>query len=230
MSAIPKLYAYPFFFSVRIFSNYAVVTVKEKDKQLLQKALEIENEQIIERYKIPVIYKFIDKLPRNRMKKVDYKELKKRAEQIGVKLDFLMIQPAELEKLQNEKDRFVAISTKEGKVRLAFLPQNKDYILHALYPDKYAAKDDLFSVGRNSKVNTRLKSEALLGGKIRYRILSKEEVEHLAESIGEERFAVFSKNAQGENLNGQYNVVFKEDDTEEIETALKNPKTTKRKI
>ena len=84
---------------------------------------------------------------------------------------------------------------------------------------------------QHQKVNTRLKSEALLGGKqIRYRILSKEEVEHLAESLGEDRFAVFSKNAQGENLNGQYNVVFKEDDTEEIETALKNPKTTKRKI
>jgi len=220
LSAIPKLYAYPFFFSVRIFSNYAVVTVKEKDKQLLQKALEIENEQIIEkhnRYYTPI---------------ADYKELKKRAEQIGVKLDFLMIQPAELEKLQNEKDRFVAISTKEGKVRLAFLPQNKDYILHSLYPDKYKSETDiLFSVGRNSKVNTRLKSEALLGGKqIRYRILSKEEVEQLAESIGEDRFAVFSKNAQGENLNGQYNVVFKEDDTEEIETALKNPRTTKRKI
>ena len=50
LSAIPKLYAYPFFFSVRIFSNYAVVTVKEKDKQLLQKALEIEDERIIEKH------------------------------------------------------------------------------------------------------------------------------------------------------------------------------------
>ena len=89
----------------------------------------------------------------------------------------------------------------------------------------------MFSVTRNSKVNTRLKSEALLGGKeMRYRILSREQVEQLAESVGEDRFAVFSKNAQGENLNGQYNVVFKEDDTAEIESALQNPKTTKRKI
>ena len=220
LSAVPKLYAYPFFFSVKIYSDYAVVTVKEKDKKLLMQALSFENEQVLEKHN------------HHYTTMSEYNELKKRAEQIGVKLDFLMIQPAELERLQNEKDRFVAISTKEGKIRLAFLPQNKDFILHSLYPDKYKSETDiLFSVGRNSKVNTRLKAEALLGGKqIRYRILSKEEVEHLAESISDDRFAVFSKNAQGENLNGQYNVVFKEDDTEEIETALKNPRTTKRKI
>jgi len=220
LSAIPKLYAYPFFFSVRIFSNYAVVTVKEKDKQLLQKALEIEDERIIEKHN------------QHYTPLADYKELKKRADTLGVKVEFIVIQPKELERLENEKDRFVSIATKEGKIRLAFLPQNKDYILHALYPDKYKTKTDtLFSVGRNSKVNTRLKSEALLGGKeMRYRILSREQVEQLAESVGEDRFAVFSKNAQGENLNGQYNVVFKEDDTAEIESALQNPKTTKRKI
>ena len=184
LSAVPKLYAYPFFFSARLYSNYALVTIKEKDKQL------------------------------------------------NVKVEFLVIQPEQFESLKDEKDRFVSIATKEGKIRLAFLPQNKDYILHALYPDKYKTKTDtLFSVGRNSKVNTRLKSEALLGGKeMRYRILSREQVEQLAESVGEDRFAVFSKNAQGENLNGQYNVVFKEDDTAEIESALQNPKTTKRKL
>lgn len=220
LSAVPKLYAYPFFFSVKIYSDYAVVTVKEKDKKLLEQALSIENEQVLEKHNHH--YTTLS----------EYNELKKRAEQLGVKVEYLVIQKYELEKLQNEKDRFVSIATKEGKIRLAFLPQNKDYILHALYPDKYKTKTDtLFSVGRNSKVNTRLKSEALLGGKeMRYRILSREQVEQLAESVGEDRFAVFSKNAQGENLNGQYNVVFKEDDTAEIESALQNPKTTKRKL
>ena len=220
LSAVPKLYAYPFFFSARLYSNYALVTIKEKDKELLQQALDIEDISIIEKHN------------RHYTPVAEYNELKKRAAQLNVKVEFLVIQPEQCESLTDEKDRFVSIATKEGKIRLAFLPQNKDYILHALYPDKYKTKTDtLFSVGRNSKVNTRLKSEALLGGKeMRYRILSREQVEQLAESVGEDRFAVFSKNAQGENLNGQYNVVFKEDDTAEIESALQNPKTTKRKL
>lgn len=220
LSAVPKLYAYPFFFSARLYSSYALVTIKEKDKELLQQALDIEDISIIEKHN------------RHYTPLAEYNELKKRAAQLGVKVEFLVIQPEQFESLKDDKDRFVSISTKEGKIRLAFLPQNRDYILHALYPDKYKTETDiLFSVGRNSKVNTRLKSEALLGGKeMRYRVLSREQVEQLAESIGEDKFAVFSKNAQGENLNGQYNVVFKEDDTAEIESALQKPKTTKRKI
>ena len=213
LSAIPKLYAYPFFFSVKIFSSYAVVTIKEKDKQLLQKALDFENEKII------------DENNRNYTALADYNELKKRAEFMGVKPEFLMIEPSELEKLNDEKDRFVALSAKDGKIRLAFLPQNKNYILHALYPDKYESEEDIFSVSRNSKVNTKLKSEALLHGKqMRYRVLTKEQVKQLAENVGEDKFAVFSKNAKGENLNGQYNIAFNEDDTEKVESALQNPK------
>ena len=213
LSAIPKLYAYPFFFSVKIFSSYAVVTVKEKDKQLLQKALDFENEKII------------DENNRNYTALADYNELKKRAEFMGVKPEFLMIEPSELEKLNDEKDRFVALSAKDGKIRLAFLLQNKNYILHALYPDKYESEEDIFSVSRNSKVNTKLKSEALLHGKqMRYRVLTKEQVKQLAENVGEDKFAVFSKNAKGENLNGQYNIAFNEDDTEKVENALQNPK------
>ena len=220
LSAVPKLYAYPFFFSARLYSSYALVTIKEKDKELLQQALDIEDISIIEKHN------------RHYTPLAEYNELTKRAAQLGVKVEFLVIQPEQFESLKDDKDRFVSISTKDGKIRLAFLPQNKDYILHALYPDKYKTETDiLFSVGRNSKVNTRLKSEALLGGKkMRYRVLSREQVEQLAESVGEDRFAVFSKNAQGENLNGQYNVVFKEDDTAEIESALQKPKATKRKI
>ena len=50
LSAVPKLYAYPFFFSARLYSNYALVTIKEKDKELLQQALEIEDISIIEKH------------------------------------------------------------------------------------------------------------------------------------------------------------------------------------
>ncbi len=56
---------------------------------------------------------------------------------MGAEPEFLMIEPSELEKLNDEKDRFVAVTTKEGKIRLSFLPQNKDYILHCLYPKKH---------------------------------------------------------------------------------------------
>ena len=42
--------------------------------------------------------------------------------------------------------------------------------------------------------------------------------------------AVFDKKSSGENLNGQYNIAFKEGDQEKIETALKNPKKPKRRM
>ena len=218
--AVPKLYSYPFFFSAKLYSDYALVTMKEKDKALFKRAFELEDETAIKRhndYYTP---------------RAEYQELKKRAEQLGVTVEFLMIQPEQFEKLQNEKDRFVPIPTKDRKIRLAFLPQNKDFILHALYPDKYKSETDtLFSVSRNSRINKLLKSEALIRGQeMKYRLLSREQVEQLAESVGEDKFAVFSKNAQGENLNGQYNIAFKEDDQEKIETALKNPKKPKRRM
>ena len=222
LSAVPKLYAYPFFFSARLYSNYALVTIKERDKNLFLQLLEKGNEAVIKKHNEQYT-------PR-----ADYQELKKRAAQLGVKIEYLMLhQPEQLEKLNDQKDRFVAIPTTEGKIRLAFLPQNKDFILHSLYPDKYKSETDiLFSVGRNSKVNTRLKSEALLGGqKMRYRELTREQVEQLAEETkGEELFAVFDKKANGESLNGQYNIAFKEDDQQKIEEALQKPKKPKRKI
>ena len=185
----------------------------------MQKALEVEDISILEKH------------DNYYTAKSEYDDLKKRAEQFGVKVEFLVIQSDQLKKLDNEKERFAAFPPENGKIKIAFLPQNKDFILHRLYPDRYKSKEDLFSVPRNSKVNTKLKADALLGGKkIRYRTLTREQVEQLAENVGEDKFAVFSKNAQGKNLHGQYNVVFKEDDEKIIESALQNPKTTKRKI
>ena len=65
---------------------------------------------------------------------------------------------------------------------------------------------------------------------INFLVISFFKVEQLAESVGEDKFAVFSKNAQGENLNGQYNIAFKEGDQEKIETALNEPKKPKRRM
>lgn len=218
LSSVPKLYAYPFFFSARLYKDYALVTIKEKDKLLLQKALAVENIQVLENHN------------KHYSSKADYIALKNRAEQLGVKIEFLNITAEQLDRLKDEKDRFVS-SSADGKIRLAFLPQNKDYILHTLYPDKYKT-NDLFSVARNSKVNTKLKSEALLGGqKMRYRTLTKEQVEKLyAESDTKELFAVFNKNAKGQSLGDNYNIAFKESDNEKIENALNNQSTTKRNI
>lgn len=216
LSAVPKLYAYPFFFSAKLYKD-ALVTIKEKDKKLLQTALEVEDIQVLEKHN-----KHYTPLS-------DYYELKARAEQLGVKVEFLnIIHKEQLSKLDGEKDRFVVIETKDGKIRLAFLPQNKDYILHTLYPEKY--KDsNLFSVVRNSKVNTRLRSEALLEGQeMHYRFLTKSQVEQLAASGNDELFAVFNKNAKGESLGESYNIAFKESDEQKINEALS--RKNKRKL
>ena len=215
LSAVPKLYAYPFFFSAKLYSDYALVTIKERDKNLFMQILEKGNETVINRHNAQ--YTPI----------ADYQALKERAAQLGTKVEFLMIPPEQLERLNNEKDRFVAMPTKDGKIRLAFLPQNKDFVLHALYPDKHPSPTDfLFSVGRNAKVNTRLKAEALLGGqKMRYRTLTRVQVEQLDEDMqGQELFAVFDKKTDGAITTGQYNIAFKEGDMEKIEQALRKPK------
>ena len=57
--------------------------------------------------------------------------------------------------------------------------------------------------------------------KMKYRTLSKDQVEQLAESVGEDKFAVFSKNTDGKDQNEQYNIAFKEDDQSRIDTALR---------
>ena len=219
LSKIPKLYAYGFFFSARLFNDGAMVTIKEKDKYLLQMALGVEDMKLLESHN--QYYK----------PKSDYAEMKERAVQLGSKIKYLMIESEQLEKLKDETDRFIKFHV-DGKIRLAFLKENKKFILQVLYPDKYKS-DSLFSVGRNSKVNTRLKAEALLGNqKMMYRTLSREQVKHLAENTnGQELFAVFNKNAKGENLGeDKYNVAFKSGDEEKINKALKSDNKPKIKL
>ena len=189
-SGIPKLYACPIFFSAKLYNDHAMVTIKERDKKLLIEALKLKDEAIIERH------------TKRYLPDVKYDEMKKRAKFLGVEVEFLVIAEKDIDKLTKEKDRYVAFPPENGKIKLAFLPQNKDYVLHSLYPDKLQAEsDDLFSVTRNSKVNTKLKSEALLNGKqMRYRTLTRFEVEELHKQIGgQEMFAVFSKGENGQD-------------------------------
>ena len=60
---------------------------------------------------------------------------------------------------------------------------------------------------------------------MQYRTLTREQVEQLAsDTQGQELFAVFDKKTDGAITTGQYNIAFKEDDTEKIEQALRKPK------
>ena len=209
LSAIPKLYACPIFFSAKLYNDHAMVTIKERDKKQLLEVLKLKDEAIIDRH------------TKRYLPDVKYDEMKKRAKYLGVQGEFLVIAEKEIDKLTKEKDRYVAFPPENGKVKLAFLPQNKDYVLHCLYPDKHQSEsDDLFSVTRNSKVNTRLKSEALLNGKqMRYRTLTRFEVEELHKQTGgQDMFAVFSKGENGQEE--QYNVAYKEDDEKKIEGII----------
>lgn len=104
----------------------------------------------------------------------EYNNLNQIAIQLDVKPELLIIDKNRLTKLNVKKDRFVALPTKNDKIRLVFFPKNKNYIFNLLYPEKRQGTSNVSSVVQNSKIITQLKPEALLGGqKIRYRILTK---------------------------------------------------------
>lgn len=63
----------------------------------------------------------------------EYNNLKQIAGQLDVKPEFLIIDKNQLTKLNVKKDMFVP--TKDDKIRLVFLPQNKNYIFNLLYPE-----------------------------------------------------------------------------------------------
>ena len=161
LSKIPKLYAYGFFFSARLFNDGAMVTIKEKDKYLFQIALGIDDIEFLESHN--KYYK----------PKSDYAEMKERAKQLGSKIEYLMIEPEQLELLKNETDRFIKFHV-DGKFRLVFLEENKDFILHALYPDKHPDKNNI-SGTPNAKVQTKRKTDRLLMESYIYRSITKDD-------------------------------------------------------
>lgn len=222
LSSLPVLYSCPFFFSAQLHSDHAVITVKAKDRKILQQALKLADDKLVEENN------------RRLTEKANYLELKTEAENLGVHLEFLSITPEQLSLLQSEHAH-IAYNTKKGKINISFLSVQKDYILHLLYPEKYK-KDELFSVQRNSKVNTQIKAEALLSGqKIRYRILSKEQIEDIQKQTnGEVLFSVFKSRKKqdgsvenfGEN---QYNISFKESDEQTINEVINKQKRNERR-
>ena len=70
LSAVPKLYAYPLFFSAKLYSDYALVTIKKRDKEVFKQILETGTEATIQKHNEYFT-------PR-----AEYQELKKRAKQL----------------------------------------------------------------------------------------------------------------------------------------------------
>ena len=161
LEMIPRLYAYGFFFSAKLYKDYAIVTVKEIDKTLLQKAMNASDEVLEEHNSY---FK----------EQSDYADLKKRAKQLGSKIEYLVIKPAQLKKLANETDRFVKFED-NGKIRIAFLEENKDFILHALYPDKHPDKNNILGTP-NAKVQTKRKTDWFLLKSYSYRTITQDKV------------------------------------------------------
>lgn len=222
LSTLPALYSCGFFFSAYIRNDSAIVTIKAKDKTTLQKVLGVEDKEKNNRNSQMLI------------NRENYFELKAEAEKLGVKLEYLMISKEQFEFLQSQHIRFAYQNSKDGKINISFLPASKDYILRLLFPEKF--KDNLFSVKRNSKVNTQIKAEALLSGqKIRYRVLSKQQIEDIQKQTnGEVLFSVFKSRKKqdgsvedlGEN---QYNISFKESDEQTINEVIDKQKRNERK-
>ena len=222
LSTLPALYSCGFFFSAYIRNGSAIVTIKAKDKTTLQKVLGVEDKEKNNRNSQMLI------------NRENYFELKAEAEKLGVKLEYLMISKEQFEFLQSQHIRFAYQNSKNDRINISFLPASKDYILRLLYPEKF--KDNLFSVKRNSKVNTQIKAEALLSGqKIRYRVLSKQQIEDIQKQTnGEVLFSVFKSRKKqdgsvedfGEN---QYNISFKESDEQTINEVIDKQKRNERK-
>ena len=164
LSAVPKLYTYGFFFSVRIYNNHAVVAIKEKDKYILQRALRVQDIDMLEQS---------NKYARPNSEHI---ALKEKARKINSKVEYLIIQPEQWKKVEKEKDRLVAqINWRNGNIRLAFLTENKDFILHALYPDKYPNKNNILGTP-NAKVQTKRKTDWFLLKSYSYRTITQDKV------------------------------------------------------
>ena len=187
LSAIPKLYTGRFFFSARIYNKAAIVTIKEKDKYLLLDILNVDDINILNQH--------------NRGYKISfgYMELKKKAEQLNSKVEFLIIKHKEWEKVKNEKDRFVAETQEDGRIKLSFLTENKDFILHALYPDKQPDRNNI-SGTPNARVQTKFKKSWLSSKSYSYRTIRQDKV-----NISEQKTSAIGKKPETAKLTPEKN-------------------------
>lgn len=197
---LPKLFNQPIFYNALLDTNKgtAILTIKEKDKELLSKIFGVADISILDEQN-------------KRIKNKDaYQKIKKSAAEKNVKVEYLVITPEQLHELQ-ENYIEVAYFKKDDKYNIAFNPGNKQRINDLLYPR--AEKETEYH--KNNCINNDLKKQsALTGEKLRYKLVSEEQLNQLQKS-SDIKYACFYKKDKE-----KYNIVYLEGDNDKVNKAL----------
>lgn len=126
MLQLLKLTGQPVLYSARINRETGTVdiTVKEKDKDMLIKIFEMENEQIL-----------LDEQNDSISNSAIYKNIKKIAEIKNEKVQYLVISAAQMDILKKNYIN-VAAFPKEEKYNIAFLPEQKNLIMKLIHQNQ----------------------------------------------------------------------------------------------
>ena len=209
---VAELFNCPFFFSAKVSSDSAIVTVKEKDKMLLATALGLNGSELIDSHNEQLT------------NKMNYARIKEEAKRRGVKPEYLVI---DRDKLKILKEKFIDLAYFEkenGKISIAFLPSSKKRIFDLLFDKKKIKKHDE-ELARNTEINKELKAIEALGRDVRrFKVIDETELPLLHKLPNNIKFAYFRKK------NGKINIVYLKSQQSEIEQALKAQKEKKNDV
>lgn len=197
---LPKLFNQPIFYCALINTGKgtATLTIKEKDRQLLSKILGVSDVSALDKQNLWI---------KNRD---TYQKIKSAAAEKNVKVEYLIISPEQLHELQ-ENYIEVAYFKKDDKYNIAFDADNKKRISSILYPQKQQETE----FQKNNRINNELKKQSALSGeKLRYKLISKEQLLLLQKSA-DINYAYFYKKDKE-----KYNVVYLESDTDKVNKAI----------
>lgn len=203
---IPKLFNQPIFYTalMNTKNGTATLTIKEKDRELLKTILGVDNLSVLDEQ---------NKAIKNREV---YNKIKSRAVKNNSKVQYLVVTPEQLKMLQ-AKYVELAYFKKGDKFNIAFLSENKNRINEILFLQK---KETPFQ--KNNRINKELKNiSALTGDKLRYKLLTKQQLDNLKQT--DIRFAVFYKKE-----NQKYNVVYLDSDSEQVKKATQKENQNKK--
>ncbi len=197
---LPKLFNQPIFYNAVLDTAKATatLTIKDTDKDLLAKIF-------------GVTVSVLDEQNRSIKNKETYKNLYKEAAASNIKIEYLVITPEQLQQLQDNY-MTVAYFKKEDKFNIAFSPKDKQRIQSILFPQKEKTETEY---QKNYRINNEIKSQSALSGeKLRYKLISEEQLHQLqkAEDI---KYAAFYKKDKE-----KYNIVYLDSDNQKINKAL----------
>lgn len=205
---IPKLFNQPIFYTalMNAKNGTATLTIKEKDREILKTILGVDDLDVLDEQ---------NKAIKNREV---YNKIKSQALKNNAKLQYLVVTPEQLEKLQ-EKYVELAYFEKEDKYNIAFLSENKNRINEILFPLNQKTETEF---QKNNRINNELKNTSVLNGdKLRYKLLSKEQIENLKQT--DIKVAVFyKKDIQ------KYNVVYLDSDADQVNNATQKENKNKK--